>query len=111
MRIRVGVVCIAFVAGILILPAAASAYTAEAMADYQAGNRYDAAKQLRMAGLSYEAALRADPNMTGAYAAMGRVYFEAGDHKGALYYYDRYLAYHPDDTATKDFADNLRVSI
>ncbi|HTB23280.1 MAG TPA: tetratricopeptide repeat protein [bacterium] len=110
MRIRAGM-CIAFIAGISALPAAARAYTAEALADFQAGRNYDAAKQFRMAVLSFEAALKADPSMTGAYAALGRVYFEAGDHRGALYFYDRYLAYHPDDTATQDFADNLRVSI
>jgi hypothetical protein len=110
MRIRVGM-CTAMILGISALPAAARAFTAEAMADYQAGGRYDAAKQYRAAVLSYEAALKADPGMTGAYAAIGRVYFESGDHKGALYFYDRYLAYHPDDEATKAFADNLRVSI
>jgi len=89
----------------------ARAYTAEALARFQAGRQYQAARQLKWAVLSYEAALKADPSLTACYKALGTIYYEAGDHRGALYFYDRYLATNPGDTATKAFADNIRASM
>jgi hypothetical protein len=95
----------------LSMPGMARAYTAEALARFQAGRQYQAAGQLRWAVLSYEAALKADPSLTACYKALGTIYYEAGDHKGALYFYDRYLTTNPNDTATRNFDDSLRTSL
>lgn len=110
MRKRVGA-CLAIAFGLSSMPGLARAYTAAALARFQAGRQYQAAGQLRWAVLSYEAALTADPSLTACYKALGTIYYEAGDHRGALYFYDRYLATNPDDTATRNFDSGLRASL
>jgi tetratricopeptide (TPR) repeat protein len=110
MRARVGV-CLAGLLAIIALPALGGAYTAGALAQFQAGRQFQAAKAWGPAVHAYEAALKADPGLTASYKALGTVYYEAGDHKGALYFYDRYLATNPGDAATKNFADSIRASL
>src|ERR1700722_16628712 len=110
MRKQVGG-CLALVFLFLSMPGMARAYTADALARFQAGRQYQAARQLRWAVLSYEAALKADPSLTACYKALGTIYYEAGDHRGALYFYDRYLTTNPNDTATRNFDDSLRASL
>jgi tetratricopeptide (TPR) repeat protein len=99
------------VLGLAVLPSFGRAYTADALAQFQAGRQYQAARQWAPAVQAYEAALRADPSLTQAYKALGTIYYQAGDHKGALVFYDRYLTTNPGDTATKNFADGIRASL
>jgi len=96
--------------GFLALPALARAYSRESLADYRAAKRFQAAKEWRQAVLAYDAALTADPSFVGINKDLGAVYYEMGDHKGALYYYDRYLAAYPKDGVTRTFADSLGVA-
>src|SRR5665213_2267863 len=100
-----------FFVGFFVLPVLAQAYTADALNLFQAGKQYQAAKQLKAAVMAYRGALKADPTLTMAYKALGTVYYQAGDRKGALFFYDRYLTTNPDDTATKNFADSIRASL
>lgn len=102
----------AVLAGALLAPAvAARAYTPEALADFSAARQFQAAKQWSNAVRAYQAALKADPSLTVAYKALGTIYYQAGDRKGSLYFYDRYLGYYPNDAPTKEFADRLRASL
>jgi hypothetical protein len=107
-RLWTGAVLAGFLLGVSY---PARAYTPQALAQFNAGRQFQAAKQWSQAAAAYNAALKADPTLTAAYKSLGTVYYQAGDRKGALYFYDRYLTYYPTDTATKAFADRLRASV
>jgi tetratricopeptide (TPR) repeat protein len=92
------------------MPVLARGYKPESLAQYQAGQRYQRARHWRLAVLAYDAALAADPSLLAVYKNLGAVYYEMGDRKGALYYYDRYLASYPGDSATRTVAGSLRVA-
>src|ERR1700722_3779301 len=104
-RTFLGLVCL------ILAPCWAQAYSPQALADFAAGRRYEAAGRWAPAANAYDAALKADSSLTVAYKALGRVYYMAGDRKGALYFYDRYLSSNPGDAATRDFADSLRAAL
>lgn len=99
------------VLGLAGLNAWAWADAAGAAAAFKLGQQYQGAKQWGAAVKEYQAALKADPRYYPAYKALGTTYYQAGDRKGALVYYDRYLAMNPADTATKAFADKLRAQL
>jgi hypothetical protein len=84
---------------------------ADAASDFKLGQQYQAAKQWGAAVKAYSQALKDDPNATYAYKALGTVYYMAGDKRGALAYYRRYLATHPQDAATRRFADQLAAAL
>jgi hypothetical protein len=96
------------VVGMLAAAGNAMADTAGAAAAYKRGQQYQTAKQWGGAVKEYQAALKEDPKYFYAYKALGTTYYQAGDKKGALSYYDRYLAMNPSDAATKAFAEKLR---
>lgn len=105
MRTFLGLVCL------ILAPCWARAYSPQALADFAAGRRYEAAGRWGPAAYAYDAALRADPSLTVTYKALGMVYYMAGDRKSALYFYDRYLSSNPGDAATRDFAVRLRAAL
>src|SRR5665213_229465 len=98
-------------AGLSVLPAWSLAYAPQGVADYAAGRQYQAEGKWAPAVRAYQAALSDDRSLTVAYKALGTVYYMAGDRKGALFFYDRYLAFHASDAATKAFADRLRLAL
>lgn len=94
------------------LPAAGLwADAAAGKVDYQAGQRFQAARRWGPAAQQYLKALQDDPQADWCYQALGNVYYQAGDRRGALAYYDRYLSINPKDTATRVFADALRAQL
>jgi hypothetical protein len=99
------------VAYLMLMRVPARAYTEQALSDYKAGLGFQATRQWKAAVGAYQAALREDPSLTMAYKGLGTVYYMAGDHRGALYFYGRYLAANPGDTATRNFAEGLRASL
>jgi tetratricopeptide (TPR) repeat protein len=96
-----------FISGLALAASALHADAASAAADFKLGQAQQAAKQWGPAAKLYLKVLQDDPQATYAYKALGTVYYQAGDKRGALAYYDRYLTTHPQDTATKGFADSL----
>jgi hypothetical protein len=88
---------------------AATADRATALADFNQGKQYQSARQWRQAIQCYSASLKSDPAFYYAYKALGTVYYQAGDHRGALSYYDLYLKSAPGDTATAAFAAKIRA--
>lgn len=95
--------------GLLVMVAAARADTAGATAAFKKAQQFQAAKQWGAAVKEYQAALAADSKYVWAYKGLGTTYYQAGDKKGALAYYDKYLAANPSDVQTKAFADRLRA--
>lgn len=104
-----GILGVAFL--MALASVSAHADTAAAAADYKQAQQFQAAKQWGAAVKAYQAALAAEPRYIWAYKGLGTTYYLAGDKKGALTYYDRYLQSNPSDTATKAFADKLRASL
>jgi hypothetical protein len=102
--LALGLVCLGW-------PAAAHAGPSQALAAFNQGKQYQAARQWRQAIQYYAAALKADPSFYYAYKALGTVYYQAGDHRGALAYYDLYLRSAPGDAATKAFAERIRAEL
>lgn len=97
--------------GLLLLASPATADPARAQAAYAQGQRLQAAKQWPAAAAAYQEALKEDPSDPKPYKALGTVYYLAGDRRGALSYYRRYLRAVPGDSATKAFADRLQASL
>ena len=104
-----GILGVAFL--IALASVSVHADTAAAAADYKQAQQFQAAKQWGAAVKAYQAALAAEPRYIWAYKGLGTTYYLAGDKKGALTYYDRYLQSNPSDAATKAFADKLRASL
>jgi len=75
------------------------------------GQQFQSAEQWTKAEQAYRSALREDPTLTVAYKALGTTYYLSGDRKDALAAYDSYLESHPQDAATRKFADRLRASL
>ena len=92
----------------LALAAGLHADAAAGKADFLLGQKYQAAKQWGPAAKADLQTFKDDHQAYWAYKALGTVYYQAGDKRGALAYYDRYLAINPKDTATKAFANSLR---
>ena len=84
---------------------------AAAATDMQLGQQYQGAKQWAPAVRQFLKALQDDPQATQAYKALGTTYYLAGDRRGALAYYTRYLQAHPEDQATRAFAGRLQASL
>jgi hypothetical protein len=84
---------------------------AAGLQDFKAGQSFQAARQWGNAVRQYLKCLQDDPKAYWAYKALGTVYYQAGDHRGALAYYQRYLALYPSDTATQAFASRLRTEL
>jgi hypothetical protein len=103
--------CLALGLACLGWPAAARADRAAALADFNQGKQYQAARQWRQAIQCYTASLKADPGFYYADKALGTVYYQAGDHRGALAYYDLYLKSAPADGPTRAFADRIRAEL
>jgi hypothetical protein len=104
-----GILGVAFL--MALATASVHADTAAAAADYKQAQQFQTAKQWGAAVKAYQAALAAEPRYIWAYKGLGTTYYLAGDKKGALVYYDRYLQSNPSDTATQAFADKLRASL
>lgn len=96
---------------VLGLPTAAQADRPEALKDFNQGKQYQASRQWRQAIQCYSAALKTDPSFYYSYKALGTVYYQAGDHRGALAYYDLYLKSAPGDAATQAFAEKIRAEL
>ena len=94
----------ALAAGLAADPAAGSQ-------DFQLGQKYQAARQWGNAARQYLKTLQDDPKAIWAYKALGTVYYQGGDRRGALAYYQRYLALNPSDSATQAFAARLRTAL
>jgi hypothetical protein len=97
--------------GLALAAGAAHADRNQALADFNQGKQFQAARQWRPAILAYDAALKADPGFFYAYKALGTVYYMAGDHRGALSFYDLYLRQQPGDAATRAFAAGIRATL
>ncbi|HXC64676.1 MAG TPA: tetratricopeptide repeat protein [bacterium] len=82
---------------------------ATGLQDFKTGQGFQAARQWGNAVKQYLKCLQDDPKAYWAYKALGTVYYQAGDHRGALAYYQRYLALNPSDSATQAFAGRLRA--
>jgi hypothetical protein len=89
----------------------AKADAAAAQADFSSGQKFQAAKQWGPAVKAYQQTLKDDPNAYWAYKALGTTYYLAGDRRGAVAYYNRYLSIHPADTATQAFNERLKASL
>ena len=97
--------------GLALAAGSARADRNKAMAFFQQGKQSQSARHWRTAILAYDAALKADPSFFYAYKALGTVYYEAGDHRGALSFYDLYLRYQPTDSATRAFAAKIHAEL
>jgi hypothetical protein len=84
---------------------------AASLQDFQLGQKYQAAHQWGNAAKQFLKALQDDPKAYWSYKALGTIYYQAGDHRGALVYYQRYLALNPSDSATQAFATRLRTEL
>jgi hypothetical protein len=94
-----------------LLSSSARSSPSSALADFNQGKQYQAARQWRQAIQYYAAALKDAPTFYYAYKALGTVYYQAGDHRGALAYYDLYLKSAPGDHATRAFAERIRAQL
>jgi hypothetical protein len=108
---KVAVGFLALAVACLAWPAPAHADRATALTDFNQGKQYQAARQWRQAIQCYTAALKTDPSFYYSYKALGTVYYQAGDHRGALSYYDLYLKSAPADDATRAFAEKIRAEL
>jgi hypothetical protein len=95
----------------VILVGSLHADEASSKADFQLGQKYQAAKQWGPAVQAYRQALKDDPKAIWAYKALGTTYYLAGDRRGAVAYYNYYLRLNPQDTATHDFNERLKASL
>jgi hypothetical protein len=102
--------CFGVIAG-SCLAAGLAADPAAGLQDFQLGQKFQAARQWGSAARQYSKTLQDDPKAYWAYKALGTVYYQAGDHRGALSYYHRYLALNPSDGATQAFAARLQAEL
>ncbi len=100
-----------FLVSMLLMTTATFADTAAATAAFKRAQQFQTAKQWGNAVKEYKAALAADPAYFWAYKGLGTTYYQGGDKRGALGYYDRYLAANPSDSQTKAFAEKLRAEV
>jgi hypothetical protein len=97
-------------AAVFVLVPNLRADTIATQADYRLGQQYAGAKQWGAAVRQYLKVLQDDPKALYVYKAVGTAYYQAGDRKGALVYYHRYLAAYPSDVATATFVARLEGS-
>ncbi|HTA17136.1 MAG TPA: hypothetical protein VK786_05265, partial [bacterium] len=77
-------------------------------ADYRKGAVEERAKSYAPAIMDFKAALSLDPDYFWAYKRLADCYYYLGKKAWALDSYDRYLKAHPEDDATRAFAESLR---
>jgi len=79
-------------------------------AAYRKGAGEERAKLYAPAIMDFKAALSLDPDYFWAYKRLADCYYYLGKEDWALDSYDRYLKAHPEDDATRAFAESLRTS-
>ncbi len=76
---------------------------------YDEGLKYEKNMDYKKAYINFYTAVTMDKTYYNAYRKLGNIYFTAKNYKYAVYFYEKYLVYKPNDTELRKFVDSLKA--
>jgi len=78
---------------------------------YEEGLRFEKNMDYKNAYANFYMAVNMDKTYYNAYRKLGNIYFTAKNYKYAIYFYEKYLVYKPNDKPLRDFVAGLKAKL